>query len=147
MIAAAGARTSAGTIATQTERDGQRNLPGTESFGRIADLRRLEIARIGQRRHQGDGAEPPESMRGDQGGGGDRQRQARQGGDLEREREAERERPIGAEPAVLHDGEPRLARASAERVGDIGKTVLVQRSGDQDAGRDRQQGRQRPAAR
>ena len=52
---------------------------------------------------------------------------------------AQRERAIGADPAVLHDGEPLLdGPAAAKPVGGIGEAVLMQRAGDDDAGRHRQ---------
>ena len=61
---------------------------------------------------------------------------------MSRDDEEERERPERAHAGVAEDLEPaRAAHVGARCVGDVGEAVLVQRSGDQGGGGDREQGR------
>ena len=66
----------------------------------------------------------------DQRKGAGPRRQLRQRGDAQGDAEAQRQRTIGADPAVLHDRKPRSMRpAAAKGIGGVGKAILVQRAG------------------
>ena len=76
-----------------------------------------EAARGRASRHQGRARQPGAAARAER----------RQAGRPQQQRQAERERPIGADAAVAHDGELALAGApAAEAVGRVGEPVLVQ---------------------
>nr|WP_265442295.1 hypothetical protein [Bradyrhizobium sp. SEMIA] len=67
-------------------------------------------------------------------------RQRRERAPAQAERQDERADTIGADPAVAHDLELALAGAAAtEPVSGIGKSVLVQRTGDQGGRSQREQ--------
>src|SRR6202008_3971733 len=115
----------------EDERD--QDLRRPDVAGPRLQLRGGGIGGVGQGGHGDDGGGPRGGVGGDQGEDRlERIADLRQGGDADGQHEAQRQRAVAADPAVLQDRQPLLAAAAAaQAVGGVGEPVLVQAAGRQ----------------